>query len=143
MPTTPPTVLLIEDNEDDVFLMRRALNAAQLEVILEVAEDGEQALEYLQSLVTPGTGQQRPFPDLVLLDLKLPYVHGFEVLAYIREQEKLRDLNVVVLTSSGELSDERRSSELQAHGYFVKPPTLAMITEIAKLLAAETAPKPA
>jgi CheY-like chemotaxis protein len=133
MKTNPPNVLLVEDNEDDVFLMQRALKAARLDVTLTVMDDGEKALEYLER-VAQG---QAPRPDLVLLDLKLPYVHGFEVLEFIRGNAELKDFDVFVLTSSGELRDQERATALNARGYHVKPPTPAMVAEVAKFLAAE------
>ncbi len=137
MNSNPPTVLLIEDNEDDIFLMRRALKAARLEVKLDVAQDGQEAMDYFEALVGPAE-TRRPMPDLVLLDLKLPFVHGFEVLTFIRQHPELKYLTVVVLTSSGEDSDESKCAELQAHDYYVKPPTAAVIASIAKILMLES-----
>src|ERR1051326_8105477 len=84
MSLTPPQVVLVEDNEDDVFLLRRALQKARLEVSLHLLQDGQEALDYFERLaVQPATAS---LPDLVLLDLKLPFVHGFEVLTFIRNQ---------------------------------------------------------
>ncbi len=130
---TPPKVVLVEDNEDDVFLMERALKAARLDVALTILDDGEKALSYFERA---GEGKE-PLPDMVLLDLKLPYVHGFEVLEFIRGHSLLKDLDVIVLTSSGEIRDQERAGALRAHGYHVKPPTPAMVAEVAKFLAAE------
>jgi CheY-like chemotaxis protein len=134
MNDTLPKVLLIEDNEDDVFLLQRALKAAQLDVDLTVLDDGEKALEFFEQAAraTPTP----TMPDLVLLDLKLPYVHGFEVLEFIRQQPQLKDLDVIVLTSSGEIRDQEKATVLRAHGYHVKPPTADLIATVSKFLAA-------
>jgi len=126
-------VLLVEDNEDDVFLMQRALRAANIEVALTVLDDGEKALEFFERAASG----KEPLPDMVLLDLKLPYVLGFEVLEFIRSSARLKDLDVIVLTSSGELRDQERAAALRAHGYHVKPPTPAMVADVAKFLGAE------
>jgi CheY-like chemotaxis protein len=130
-----PKVLLIEDNEDDVFLLRRALKAARLDVELTVLDDGEKALEYFERASQPAANTT--LPDLVLLDLKLPYVHGFEVLEFVRKTDNLKSLDVIVLTSSGELRDQEKATALQAHGYHVKPPTAELIATVAKFIAAQ------
>jgi CheY-like chemotaxis protein len=116
-----PTLLLIEDNEDDVFAMQRALRKAQVTLPLQVVTDGQKAMEYLS-----GTGQYAdrnyyPLPSLIFLDLKLPYLGGFEVLEWMREQPELRDLAVIVLTGSAEQSDRDCAEKLGAQSYLVKP----------------------
>ncbi len=130
METSGHTILLVEDNEDDVFLMQRALMSAKLDIPMQVSRDGQEALDYLQ-----GTGKfsdrvAHPMPALVFLDLKLPYVHGFEVLSWIRGESSLKELPVVVLTSSSEDRDRTRAEELGARGYLVKPPTADMIRDV-------------
>jgi CheY-like chemotaxis protein len=72
-----PTLLLIEDNEDDVFLMRRALKKAEIQLPLQVVMDGQEALNYLSGDGPFADRAQHPVPSLIFLDLKLPYVHGF------------------------------------------------------------------
>jgi CheY-like chemotaxis protein len=116
------TLLLIEDNEDDVFLMRRALRKANISLPLQVAMDGQEALDYLSGLGKFADRSSFPVPSLVFLDLKLPYVHGFEVLQWIRQQEPLKHLPVVILTSSPEERDRHQADQLGAKAYFVKPP---------------------
>ncbi|WP_019587846.1 response regulator [Deinococcus apachensis] len=105
-------VLLIEDSADDVLFIRRAFRAAEADVALRVACDGEQALEAL--------GAER-VPDLILLDLKLPRVGGLEVLSWLRAQAHLALVPVVVLTGSHEPQDVRGAYELGANSYLVKP----------------------
>jgi CheY-like chemotaxis protein len=130
--TTNRAILLVEDNEDDVFLMKRALKAAQIANPLFVVEDGQQAVDYLS-----GTGQfidrqAHPFPAVVFLDLKLPMKSGLEVLEWIRAQEHLENLVVLVLTSSSEPSDLKRAYSLGANSYLVKPPTANQLLDLAK-----------
>src|ERR1044071_3180356 len=98
-------ILLVEDDEDDVFLMKRALRDACITNPLVVVPDGDQALNYLAAR---GDFQDRtlyPVPGVIFLDLKLPYKSGHEVLSWIRGQEDFRTLIVIVLTSSEEPTD--------------------------------------
>lgn len=132
-----PVILLIEDNEDDVFLMRRALRNAKLSVSLHVVTDGQQGLDYLDGVEKFSDRVLFPMPGLVLLDLKLPYVHGFEVLAWIRQKASLKNLAVAVLTSSPEERDLQKALDLGATTYLVKPPTPEMILHV---LSAANAP---
>lgn len=118
-------VLLVEDNEDDVFLMERAFKNARLKAPVQVAVDGQQALDYLQGLGKYADRARYPLPDIIFLDLKLPYVHGFEVLKWINTH--MTGLSVIVLTSSPEERDRGRARDLGAREYLVKPPTAGMI----------------
>jgi len=106
-------VLLVEDSPDDEQLARRALR--QIEGIeLEVAHDGQEAIERL-------TRQGAHVPRLVLLDLKLPKVGGLDVLRWIRTQERLGSMPVVVLTSSAEYRDRKECERLHANSFIQKP----------------------
>lgn len=135
MTEEPKTILLIEDNEDDVFLMRRALKKSGVDLPLQVVMDGQEALDYLGATGKFADGSQFPAPSLVFLDLKLPYVHGFEVLSWIRRQTLLKDLPVVILTSSPEERDRQRAHDLGAKAYFVKPPNPEMLQQAMQFLA--------
>jgi CheY-like chemotaxis protein len=118
------TFLLVEDNEDDIFLMQYALKKAGLhEVSLQIATDGQQAIDYLGGTGPYADRARYPVPSLVFLDLKLPYVHGFEVLEWKNRQSALANVPVVILTSSPEPKDRERSRELGAKAYLVKPPS--------------------
>src|SRR6185503_18110014 len=97
--TTKQAILLVEDNEDDVFLMERALQGAGVSNPLVVVEHGQAALDYLGGAGKFGDRVLYPLPAIVFLDLKLPYLSGHEVLAWIRQQKELEALVVVVLTS--------------------------------------------
>lgn len=131
MTTTAGAILLVEDNEDDVFLMKRALAAASISNPLFVVEDGEQALQYMEG-VAPFNREEHPLPVIIFLDLKLPIKRGLDVLAWIRSREQFAQIVVVVLTSSNEASDLREAYRLGANSYLVKPPTAAQLTDLAK-----------
>jgi len=129
-----PVILLAEDREDDVLLVRKAFQSADMNCELHVVRDGEEAMAYLA-----GEGKFRdraefPFPDLVLLDLKMPRVDGFEVLRWIRQHPKIRKLRVVVLTSSHQLRDVNEAYRLGANSFLVKPMDFEHVVELTKIL---------
>jgi CheY-like chemotaxis protein len=126
---TDRCLLLVEDNEDDVFLMRRALKEAGIKNPLQLVEDGQAAIDYLE-----GNGAYRdrtlfPMPALIFLDLNLPIKSGFDVLAWIRRQEL--DTVVVVLSASDEPDDLQRAYKLGANSYVMKPPTAEQLNDLA------------
>ncbi len=113
-------ILLVEDNPDDETLTLRALRQNHISNEVIVAHDGVEALEYLHG-ATPAGGDDRALPEVVLLDLKLPKVDGFEVLRRIRADERTKLLPVVILTSSDEDQDLVTSYRLGANSYVRKP----------------------
>lgn len=125
--TQPSSLLLIEDNPDDVFIMRRALKKSGLDLPVHVATDGKEALDYLRGTGPYHDRGQFPIPSMIFLDLKLPYVDGFEVLEWIRQHPVLHDLEVVILTSSAEERDQRKAREFGVKAYLVKPPKPEML----------------
>jgi CheY-like chemotaxis protein len=135
-----PTILLVEDNEEDAFLLRRAIQKAGVECSLQLAEDGQQAIEYLGGTGKYADRATYPFPALVLLDLKLPYVHGFEVREWMATQPACRDLRVIILTSSGEERDRDMAEQFGIRAYFIKPPSRELIAKVVKTLQEVTAP---
>ena len=130
--TTTRALLLVEDNEDDVFLMKRALNSAHVINPLLVAEDGQEAVDYLSGAGKFADRTKYPLPAVVFLDLKLPFLSGHDVLTWIRRQKDLDTLVVIVLTSSNEPSDLTRCYALGANSYVVKPPTPEQLEDLAK-----------
>jgi CheY-like chemotaxis protein len=115
-------VLLAEDEEFDVVLMQRAFRRAEVRNDLIVVRDGREAVAYLEGQGKYAQRQDYPEPYLLLLDLKLPVMDGFEVLEWIQERPRWRDgLPVIVLTGSGQESDRKRALDLGAHGYLIKP----------------------
>ena len=130
--TAANAILLVEDNEDDVFLMKHALNGAGVSNPVFVVETGQDAVDYLAGTGAYQDRSRFPLPIIVFLDLKLPLMSGHEVLAWIRAQRQLESLNVVVLTSSNEPSDVRRSYSLGANSYLIKPLTAQQLIDLAK-----------
>jgi CheY-like chemotaxis protein len=118
------TILLVEDDPNDVLLMQRAFEKARLANPLRIVRDGEEAIDYLAGEGIYSDREKYPIPLLVLLDLKMPKRSGFEVLAWLRSQEYLSSLPVVVLTSSEEVPDVAKAYRLGANSYLVKPAQL-------------------
>ena len=127
-------VLLVEDNEDDIFFMRRAFKDAAITNTLRVVEDGQQAIDYLSGLGKFADRNQFPLPSLILLDLKLPRVMGIDVLKWLRSNPALPPIPVVVLTSSLEEPDVDRAYRQGANSYLVKPPNAERLLALAKSL---------
>ncbi len=115
------TILLIEDNPSDVDLARRAFGKARVANELVVAEDGEEALDYLWGTGAHAGRDVSDLPAVALLDLKLPKVPGLEVLRRIRSDRRTRRLPVVILTSSTEEQDLGMGYDLGANSYIRKP----------------------
>jgi CheY-like chemotaxis protein len=123
-----PTILLVEDDSNDVLLVRRAFRRAGLSARIEVASDGEAAVAYLAAMPTDSA------PGLVLLDLKLPRQPGLDVLHWLRQQPGLRRLPVVVLTASRESTDVNRAYDLGANSFLVKPVGFTELLEMVRTL---------
>ena len=122
-------VLVVEDSEDDVFILRRAFKQAQLNNPIHIVTDGALAIDYLAGQGKFGNRSDYPFPVLVLLDLKLPLKSGLEVLEWIQGQLFRSELNVIVLTSSAEERDITKAYHLGARSYLTKPPTAQILRE--------------
>ena len=118
---TQYTILLVEDDPNDVFLIQRAFRKANLANPIQVMNDGEAAVQYLSGQEPYADRDRYPLPILMLLDLKLPRRSGLDVLEWLKQQPKLKRLPVVVLTSSREHIDLNRAYDLGANSYLVKP----------------------
>jgi CheY-like chemotaxis protein len=132
--STENTILLVEDNPKDVFLVQRAFRKAEIISPLQVVTDGDAAVQYLSGEAPYSDRAAYPLPGFVLLDLKLPRRSGAEVLSWIRQHAGLRRLPVVVLTSSREYADVNRIYDLGANAYIVKPIDFDQLVEILKTL---------
>jgi CheY-like chemotaxis protein len=115
------TILIVEDNATDVMLIRRAFARLNIANPVQVVGDGDRAVDYLSGKDAYEDRAQFPLPAFVLLDLKLPRRSGLEVLAWLRAQDGLRRLPVVMLTSSRQSQDVNSAYELGANSYLVKP----------------------
>jgi two-component system response regulator len=113
-------ILLVEDNPDDAELTIRALRKQNLANNLTHLTDGSEALDFIFGL-GKYSGQDLTFPKVILLDLKMPKVNGMQVLEKIKADPRTKSIPVVILTSSAEDPDIKRSYELGANSYIVKP----------------------
>jgi CheY-like chemotaxis protein len=129
----PRPLLLVEDNENDALLIRRAFERAHLLNPLEVVTDGAAAMTCLRACIEGGADGP-PLPALVLLDLNLPSRSGLDVLAWMRRDPTLLPLPVVILTGSREAEDLARAYELGANGYLTKPVDFVKLLELVRQL---------
>ncbi len=128
------TILLVEDNPDDVDLTLRALRQHNVQNELVVVRDGAEALDYIFTTGAYASRDPGTRPAVVLLDLKLPKIDGLEVLRRIRADERTETLPVVILTSSKEEQDLVNSYKLGANSYVQKPVDFTQFSEAVKQL---------
>ena len=126
--------LLVEDAETDAILIRRAFIKGNIVNPLQVVPSGDQAIAYLKGEGPFANRAEYPLPELVLLDLKLPGIDGFQVLRWIRQQPELKALRVVVLTSSDRIQDVNLAYQLGANSFLVKPVDFERFVEISQAL---------
>ena len=119
-------LLYVDDDENELFFFRRAVRLASVPIAIEAAEDGEQALERLQLGET--------MPDIVLLDIRMPRMSGFEVLEEVRRRGRTRELPVIMFSTSSHDMDIRRAKELGATTYCVKPGGVEDLTRFVQRL---------
>lgn len=129
-----PLILQIEDREEDVYLLKRAIQRAEVQVDIRAVVDGQQAIDYIEGKGAYADREQFPLPYLILLDLKLPLKTGFDVLAWIRAQPTLRTLIVIVLSSSIDEGDLEKAYQLGANAFLVKPSDLPTLIEMCKAM---------
>jgi CheY-like chemotaxis protein len=128
------TILLVEDDDNDVLFMKMAMETSGVLNPLQVAAHGRQAIEYLSGANKYANRQVYPLPCLVLLDLKLPYVPGLEVLRKMREDPSMKEIIVIILTSSQEESDIHAAYCLGINAYVVKPPSIEQLQDLTKAI---------
>ena len=130
----PFTVLMAEDDEHDIIATQRAWEKNHISNPLHVVRDGEECLDFLhqrQKYAEPGAA---PRPGILLLDLKMPKMDGLAVLKHIKQDEGLRRLPVVILTTSKAEEDRLRSYDLGANAFIVKPVGFESLSEAVKTL---------
>src|SRR5581483_4127457 len=126
-------ILQVEDDQNDVFFLQKAMKKAGVENPIQVACDGQQAIDYLQGAGKFADRLQFPLPCLMLLDLKLPHVMGLDVLKWIRQQPGPA-LVVVMMSASGEEADIAAAYRLGANGFLVKPSEASRLVDMAKAI---------
>jgi CheY-like chemotaxis protein len=128
------TILLVEDSEYDLFLMRRAFKKAEFDSPLQEVRNGEEAIAYLKGDDPYSDRNKFPLPSVMLLDLNLPMKNGFDVLTWVRTQARLKRLWIVVLTASMRAEDVERAFDLGANSFLVKPSTLEALAAMIRCL---------
>jgi len=128
------TILLVEDDTNDVFFMKRAMKLAGMINPVQVVSDGRDAIHYLDGTGEYSDRTKFPLPCLVLLDLKLPHVMGLDVLKWIREQPELRTVIVLVFTASKLPPDVSKAYFLGANSYLVKPSQPDELIQMVRLI---------
>ena len=129
---TPLRILVAEDEMGDVLLLQKAFAVAGVNPPVYFAGDGQEVLEYLEGHPPFANPVEYPFPNLLLLDLKLSRVSGFEVLKWVREHPTLNSMLVVVLSSSDNPLEIERAHALGANSYLVKPRDPAKLVDLVK-----------
>lgn len=127
-------ILLVEDNPDHVDLILRVLKKNKLLNEIVIARDGEEALDYIFCRGKYEDRNKYEFPHLILLDLKMPKVDGFEVLKAIRANQSTKNLPVAILTTSSEEEDRTRCYSLGANSFIRKPVVFEEFKEVVNLL---------
>ena len=126
------TILLVEDDENDVFFMQQAMKKAGVVNPLRVASNGQEAIDYFEGTGKFANREEFPLPGMVLLDLKLPYVMGLDVLKWIRQQPRVS--LVVMLTASGNDADIAAAYRLGANAFMTKPSESGKFEDMVKAL---------
>src|ERR1700729_2300535 len=115
------SVLLVEDDVKDIFLVKRAFKRAEIPNPLQVVTDGVEAIRYLQGEGKYADRQAYPLPRLIVMDIKMPRKTGFEVLEWIKSDGFLKRIPVVIVSSSDQAADVNKGYELGATAYMLKP----------------------
>ena len=131
-----PTILYVDDDDNDVVLLKHAVRTAGLSFCVQAVSDPENASAYLAGEGIYADRKCFPLPSLVLLDLKMPRMHGFEVLSWIRNQPVFKRMVVIILTASNHAAEVNRAYELGANSYLVKPVELTALVEMVKGIGA-------
>lgn len=129
-------ILLVEDDENDVFFFRRAMQLAEIDHPFEVARNGQEAIDYCSGSGEFADRSRYPAPGLIILDLNLPYKSGFEVLEWLRKNPATLQTIVVVFSSSTAEGDVSRAYTAGANSYLVKQGSPKGLVELLKLIKA-------
>ena len=122
-------ILLVEDDENDVILVRKAIETGGAGHTVQAVTDGEQAIRYLQGIDEYADRERYPVPNVVLSDLKMPRMTGFELLRWLRANPKYSVIPTIIYSNSALESDVREAYRLGANSYIAKPPSLGALVE--------------
>lgn len=142
MPSRPAArpILYVEDEENDVFLVKYGLQKASIDHPLKVLTNGQEAVDYLSGAGDFSNREEHPLPCLVLLDINLPLLSGMQVLRWVREQKAFRDLPIIMFSSSEQPRDKEQARELGATDYLLKPANPSHFVDLAHRLKARWLP---
>lgn len=128
------TILLVDDSENDLLLMRAAFKMAECNSLLQEVRNGEEAIAYLKGEGLYCDRNQFPLPVVMLMDLNMPKKNGYDVLAWVRAQPVLRRLAIIILTASMRGEDVERAFDLGATSFLVKPSNLGTLAAMMRCL---------
>lgn len=126
-------ILVVEDDENDVSLLRRAFKKAGLSLPIHVCRDGQEAIDYLVGRGEYADRIKFPFPSLILSDLKMPRCNGLELLQWLRQHPQCDGVPVLILSASGDDGDVRKAYELGASSYFCKPLSIERLIRLIQM----------
>jgi CheY-like chemotaxis protein len=124
------TILIIEDNEDDAFLLRAALNREGINSSVHLVANGKEGVRYLLGEGAYADRVQSPLPDVIFTDLNLPIMSGFDVLSWLKGHPELSVLPTMVISASNRDEDIQKAYQLGANAYLIKPGSLAQLQKI-------------
>ncbi len=127
-------ILVVDDREDDILMLKRAFAKAKVLNPIQVTRNGEEAIAYLKGEGRFSNRTEFPLPDLLLLDLKMPGLDGFDVIRWIKSQPELKALRIVVLTSSDAIIDVNLAYQLGANSFLVKPVEFQKFVEVSQAI---------
>jgi CheY-like chemotaxis protein len=132
--SSPAPILHVEDNEDDQFFLKRAFAEVKIKNEIHWVEDGQKAIDYLSGTGPYADRLRYPIPCLIILDLKLPMVHGLDVLKWIRAHKEFKSTVVVIFSSSPLRNDVDMAYDAGVNSFVVKPLTGEQMIQIARLI---------
>lgn len=128
------TILLVDDSENDLFLMRQAFKKADFNIALQEVHNGEEAIAYLKGDVPYDDRKQFPLPTVMLMDINMPMKNGFEVLMWVRAQAGLKRLSIILLSASMRMQDVERAFDCGANSFLVKPSNIKALVAMINCL---------
>lgn len=128
------TMLLVDDSQDDLSLLRIAFKKAEVNIPLQEVHNGEEAIAYLKGESPFDDRTKYPLPAVMLLDLNMPMKNGFEVLRWLGSQPSLKRISVIILTASVRLEDVEQALDLGANAFLVKPTNLEGLVRMIRCL---------